>query len=251
MKKSNRYSSFDGKEVWKQLESIRSLGYSRSNIFTDWLDFMLNTLLSTTDNLARGNFLDKNTGAYEDRYMVVVNRYKKHNDKPRGERPPDYFFEAMSTLFKETWEKQQDILGQIFEERITFGENGQFFTPTHIADAMAKMIVKDNLKPNQTVCDPCCGSGRMLLGAAKECSEAIFYGTDSDLRCAKMTVINMFLFGLNAEIYWGNSLSMELWCRWVIRKGGYIFELECNEEEVKQVYRPIRKTVPLQLELAL
>lgn len=159
----------------------------------------------------------------------------------------------MSALFKETWEKQQDILGQIFEERIPFGENGQFFTPAHITDAMAKMMVKDNLKPNQTVCDPCCGSGRMLLGAAKECSEAIFYGTDIDLRCAKMAVINMFLFDLNAEISWGNTLSMELWRRWVIRKGGYVFELECKEKETKQVDRSMQTSPvqPVQLELAL
>lgn len=51
MKRSNRYSSSDGIEAWKQLENIHGLGYSLSSIFTDWLDFMLNTLLSTTELL--------------------------------------------------------------------------------------------------------------------------------------------------------------------------------------------------------
>lgn len=210
---------------------------------------MLNTLLSTTDNLARGNLSGKNTGSYEDRYMAVVNRYKKHNDKPRGVRPPDYFFQAMSALFKETWEKQQDILGQIFMECITCGENGQFYTPSHITDFMAKIAMGDQ-ETKTTVNDPCCGSGRFLISASKENPEAILYGTDIGIRCSKMAVINMFLFDLNAEIYWGNSLSLELWKRWIIRKGGYVFELECKEEEVKQVYRPVPKTAPVQLELA-
>lgn len=249
MKKSNRYSSPEGKETWEQLENIRRLGYSRSNIFTDWLDLMLNALLSMTDNMRRGNALGQFDGQYEERYMETIRRY--NNDRPIGKRPADYFAIAWSLLYQETVKKNKDILGTIFEEQITFGENGQFFTPAHIADVMAKMIGKGNLKLNQTVYDPCCGSGRMLLGASKENPEATFYGTDIDLRCTKMAVINMFLFDLNAEIYWGDSLRMELWKRWVVRKGGYVLELECKEEEAQQEHKPIPKSVPLQLELAL
>ncbi|MEE9356468.1 MAG: N-6 DNA methylase [Methylococcaceae bacterium] len=249
MKKSNRYSSSEGKEVWNQLEIIHSLGHSLSTVFSDWLDLMLNALLSMNDNMRRGNQLGQFDGQYEDRYMAIIKRY--NNDRPRGKRPADYFANAWVLLYKETAEKEKDTLGTIYEERITFGENGQFFTPAHIADAMAKMIIKGSLKPNQTVCDPCCGSGRMLLSAAKECPEAIFYGTDIDNRCAKMAVINMFLFDLNADIYWGNTLTMEFWKRWVIRKGGYVVELECKEEEGQQEHRPIPKAGSFQLELTL
>lgn len=248
-KRSNRYVSDDGKAVWKELESIHRLGYSYHNIFSDWLDLILNAHLSMIDNASRGNFSGKNTGVYEDRYMTITRKY--NNDRPQGKRPADYFASAWALLYQETKEKDKDILGTIYEERIGFGERGQFFTPTHIADAMAKMTVKGCLKPNQTVCDPCCGSGRMLLAAAKECPDAIFYGTDIDIRCAKMAAINMFLFNLNAEITWGNSLAMKSWKRWIVEKGGFVFEVDCKEEEKVEVKAiPERKSETTQLSLA-
>ena len=227
MKRSNRYSGEDGKATWKELDKITRFGYSMSNIFSDWLDLMLNALLSLSDNMKRDNLLEKFRnnnldGEYEDRYMEIVGRYNGERDQRKhGERPVDYFAEAWSLLVLETREKHKDILGQIFMDRITFGENGQFYTPDSITDMMGKIV---GLQAGNSVSDCCCGSGRMLISASKENPDIKVYGMDVDRRCAIMAVLNMWLFDLNAEITWGDALSLEIHKTWNIRKGGYVWE---------------------------
>lgn len=58
-----------------------------------------------------------------------------------------------------------------------------------------------------------------------------------------MTALNMLLFNLNADIYQGNSLSMEMSCLWRIRKGGFIWETKVSdkEPEYKVTYEGGRK----------
>ena len=80
---SNRYVSSHGKEDWIELEKICSMGYSRYNVFSDWVDLILNSLLSLTDNLRRDKFVDKFMenkfdGKYEERYMSIVQKYKEN-----------------------------------------------------------------------------------------------------------------------------------------------------------------------------
>ncbi|MGP8214230.1 MAG: N-6 DNA methylase, partial [Bacteroidia bacterium] len=96
---------------------------------------------------------------------------------------------------------------------ISRGKNGQFFTPEHVCDAMSAMLINKG-EQNKTILDPCCGSGRMLLSAAKISRDNTFYGADIDYRCVKMTAINLCLNALPGEVAWMNTLSMEHW-------GGY------------------------------
>ena len=218
-----KYKKEDGKEVWKELEKAISYN-SRDEVFNDWLDLILNSLLSLTDNLGRKNFIDKFKenkfdGKYNDRYMEIV---KKYGEGEKGKRPIDYLSNAFALLRKETQEKQKDILGDIYVEMITFGQNGQYFTPGHITDLMAEITGIGN---GEKVNDPSCGSGRFLISALKENSNSNFFGEDIDERCAKMAVINMWLFDVkNAEIKHGNSLSDEVWKTWRILRGGFIYE---------------------------
>lgn len=219
MNKSNRYIG-DGKEIWQELEKVGMY----SNVFDDWLDLILNSLLALTDNLSRENIIqkfkeNKLDGKYNDKYMEIVKKYK--NDAEKGKRPMDYFVNAWVLLYKETQEKQKDIIGQIYEQKVSYGEHGQFFTPEHITEAMTKMVEP---KEKEKVYDPCCGSGRFLISAFKNNPNVILRGIDIDVRCAKMCVINMFLFDCNSVITWGDSLAMEEWQKWQTGKGGYITE---------------------------
>ena len=57
-----------------------------------------------------------------------------------------------------------------------------------------------------TVCDPCCGSGVMLLAGASCCPRWVldwgfvqFYGMDIDETCVKMAKVNVMLYGLNGS----------------------------------------------------
>ena len=42
-----------GKETWQELQEIGRFGYAMSEVFSDFLDVCLNTVLSLTDNAER------------------------------------------------------------------------------------------------------------------------------------------------------------------------------------------------------
>lgn len=224
MKKSNRIG-YRG-ESWKTLNELISSGkYSRDKIFNDWLDLILASGLALRDNIQRKGLkidLLKMDGVYEDRYMEIVQSYDNSGEK--GKRPVDCFAAAYHFLMKEIEETDKDCLGDIFMSEITFGEHGQFFTPEHITEMMAIMTVPSKSeKGRYVVCDPCCGSGRMLMSAHKNNPEAFLVGIDLDPRCAKICAINLMLRNLSGDVYWGNSLTAEMETVWMVR-GGFIEE---------------------------
>jgi type I restriction-modification system DNA methylase subunit len=232
MKKGNTRDLHHGKEVWKHLEQVC---YSRSTgqVFSDWLDLMLAAYLSLTDNFARPNFIEKVKankfdGIYEDRYLEIVKKYA--DDAKRGERAIDHLAAAHSELVKEVEVSQVDVLGEIYMAMITFGEHGQFFTPRHISEMMAQIAKPAN---GETVMDPTCGSGTMLIEAGKQNPNAIYTGCDLDQRCAKMAALNMIFFNLDADIYWGDSLRNEMYLQWHVAKGGFVWERELPQEQRK------------------
>jgi 2-polyprenyl-3-methyl-5-hydroxy-6-metoxy-1,4-benzoquinol methylase len=102
-----------------------------------------------------------------------------------------------------------DALGDLFMECVSFGRNGQFFTPQPVCDMMAELNYGDDLADGKTVCDPACGSGRMLLAMAKKNRRLRFYGSDNDITCVKMAVLNMLINSMKGEIAWMNALTME------------------------------------------
>lgn len=84
-----------------------------------------------------------------------------------GTRPADYFADALGELMRQLKRNCTDILGHIFTEEITRGENGQFFTPETVCQFMAQIMVPEPTEEVFTYNDPCCGSGRMLLAMQK------------------------------------------------------------------------------------
>lgn len=102
-----------------------------------------------------------------------------------------------------------DALGDLFMECVSFGKNGQFFTPQPICDMVARMVYSEGLEEGKTVIDMACGSGAMLLSMAKLQRNLHFYGADNDLTCVKMATLNLLVNSMRGEIAWMNSLSME------------------------------------------
>lgn len=148
-------------------------------------------------------------GAKEDRYLSIINKY----EKPEAYKLSD----ALGALVIEMTGDgtgMVDVLGSFFEEHISHGHNGQYFTPQPICDMLA--CLNQPVKPLQRVLDPACGSGRMLMGMAKISRFAKFYGADTDINCARMTCINMFLNTMYGEVAWMNSLSNQYYGGWVI-----------------------------------
>jgi len=118
-------------------------------------------------------------------------------------------FENWSIACDNDGEGFYDALGDLFMECVSFGRNGQFFTPQPVCDMMSLLTHGDELKEGQTVCDPACGSGRMLLAMAKQNRRMKFYGSDNDHTCVKMAVLNMLVNSMPGEVAWMNTLSLE------------------------------------------
>ncbi|MGP8215760.1 MAG: N-6 DNA methylase [Bacteroidia bacterium] len=163
-------------------------------VFTDFLDMVICAL---------------SLGQYEEEYLEIVKRYKKEE--------VNLFCELLAQaaiIMDDGGIGLKDCLGEFFQNHITRGRNGQFFTPEHICDFMAQINMDKETTVGKTILDPCCGSGRMLLSAAKVNRNNYFYGADIDARCVKMTAINLCINALPGEVAWMNSLSGEHW-------GGY------------------------------
>jgi hypothetical protein len=75
---------------------------------------------------------------------------------------------------------------------------------------MAKVVgIGPNTRQDQTIYDPTCGSGSLLLKAADEGRRGItIYGQENDLATWALARMNMFLHGHPTAVLWkGNTLS--------------------------------------------
>jgi type I restriction enzyme M protein len=91
---------------------------------------------------------------------------------------------------------------------------GQFYTPAEVSRIMSKVIGINAAKSGtQTIYDPTCGSGSLLLKGHDEAKSATgkdlaIYGQENDLATWALAKMNMFLHDCpSAEIWKGNTLS--------------------------------------------
>lgn len=150
---------------------------------------------------------------YEDEYLQTIAYYK--GSELRYEFP-----NAFAQLVVEMEERidsslGNDVLGEFFEQNISNGRNGQFFTPYPICQFIASIPHTDSVYDAESskertlrILEPACGSGRMLLAAHKVNGTGHeYYGIDIDRTCVKMTALNLFLNGVwNSEVMCANSL---------------------------------------------
>ncbi len=144
----------------------------------------------------------------EEEYLATVHKGYEKGDP--GRRGIDRITRAFSMTVKAMEETGDDVLGDLFTGGITYGEKGQFFTPSSVADLLASLSLPvERTDEPETVCDPASGSGRMLLKVGKRQPHWEFTGQDSDHRCAQMTAINLGLNGLHGWSAWMNTLTLE------------------------------------------
>ena len=109
-----------------------------------------------------------------------------------------------------------DLLGDAYEYLMRHfatesgKSKGQFYTPSEVSRIMAKVIgFGPDTRPDQTLYDPTCGSGSLLLKAADEAPNDItVYGQEMDNATWALARMNMFLHGHpTAELWRGNTLA--------------------------------------------
>ena len=93
-----------------------------------------------------------------------------------------------------------DLLGDAYEYLMrnfateSGKSKGEFYTPAEVSRIMAKIIGVKNAKPKNTVYDPTCGSGSLLLKVADESPIKLsLYGQEKDVTTAALAKMNMIL----------------------------------------------------------
>lgn len=106
-----------------------------------------------------------------------------------------------------------DALGELYELLIASkgrrSNAGQFFTPMHLCDLMAKLNGADTPVTGKRVSDPSCGSGRTLIAFHVRNLGNTLYAEDIDRTCAMMCVCNFLIHGCVGEVVWHDSLLPE------------------------------------------
>lgn len=106
-----------------------------------------------------------------------------------------------------------DIIGDAYEYLIgKFASDagkkaGEFYTPSEVSTLLAKLVEP---KDGERICDPTCGSGSLLLKAAKEVGSKnlSLYGQEVNGSTWALARMNMFLHEMdNARIEWGDTLN--------------------------------------------
>lgn len=128
----------------------------------------------------------------------------------RWERPDlDLFAEALVALVSEMETRPfEDLIGGYYMEFALSQKgqqwNGEFHTPKHICDLMARMTLGDmESLPAEgpiTICEPSCGAGAMILSLGEVCSPEVrrrlrMTAIDISRAACDMAFINTTLWG--------------------------------------------------------
>ena len=190
------------KEFTSKLEALdKSKG-----VYTVFKDFLTLSCCSLAQPFYRSDEL-------EQRYKHIISEYTKEQ--------AEEFSQLLALLVSAFEQKHQDFLGEVFTQ-CDFGRSnkGQFFTPYRVSKLMSELtgynVKKYSGSDIMTLCEPCCGSGGMIIAFAEAMLESgmnyqhrlYVEATDIDELCFKMTYIQLSILGIPAKVIWGDSLSM-------------------------------------------
>ena len=164
----------------------------------------------------------------EERYLQIIRSYKPDQQKKLTEIFAKVYALLASVVYDNG--KFNDNLGEIFMRCNLGNKNaGQFFTPYHISELMARVTIDETLVKEKiaddgilAINDPCCGGGGMIMAAlevlhdlgvnyARNC---FIEANDVDLRCVHMTYLQLALTGVPAIVRHQNTLTRECWSVW-------------------------------------
>lgn len=197
--------------IVENLETVCREGHSVGRVFVDWVRLQLISLASDDT---------------ESDYRSIIDRYRVESESASPPRRPVLLFtDAFAELVQGVIQTGSDLYGDIYH-RLSQGTDrlGQYFTPHNIATAKADMtdltgdsppeygagdLSPDAIEARPSIMDPACGSGRLLVAAARAQPHGIYYGVDKDPTCARMAALNLLLCNVDGQIVHGDSLTMD------------------------------------------
>lgn len=203
------------------VRALQSISYARSiyEVFQDWLSVSAIAISNAVDWTHREE--------REEVYLQIVSEYSKAEQEKLAEALAQL---VLALQYEQNIHGPTDILGQVFHALELHNKyKGQFFTPPHVCELMGSItLAGENLenilakKGYITVCEPCIGSGGMVLGTAKAMGDRhlnyqtqfVVTGIDIDIKCVQMAYLQLSLLGIPAVVIHGNSLTNETWSHW-------------------------------------
>lgn len=174
--------------------------YSAPELFTDWVKLY---------SLSFANII--HGPAHEEREDLFRSIYDKHDKKTMT-----MFYETFAMLIDAMYHEMSDYLGDIY---MAIGQAsslaGQFFTPFHLSELTAKLGTTEEVEYPVIMNEPACGSGGLIIAAAKALKDkGIDYqrymkvvAQDLDSRCVAMCHVQLSLYGIDAIVVSGSTLT--------------------------------------------
>ena len=181
--------------------------YSAPELFTDWVK------LASLSFAKCGLYMQppKVIAEREELYNAIVQKHSKEE--------METFYRATAALIEAMDEEMNDYLGEIY---MWIGQAsslaGQFFTPFHLSELTADVAIALGKDPEfipTTFNEPACGSGGLIIAAAKRMKKlGINYQKkmdvvcqDLDSRCVAMCHVQLSLYGISAIVVQGSTLT--------------------------------------------
>ena len=146
--------------------------------------------------------------------------FNDENKLGRGKEMQDRLSKLVAIFegldFSMNWAHGDDLLGDAYEYLMrnfateSGKSKGQFYTPAEVSRIMAKVVgIGPGTRQDQTIYDPTCGSGSLLIRAADEAPNGVtIYGQEMDNATWSLAKMNTLLHGHpTAELWQGNTLA--------------------------------------------
>ncbi len=238
LKKSQLYSS-----LWQSCDELRGgmdasqyKDYVLTLLFMKYVSDKPDTLIEVPDG---GGFADmamlKGDKEIGDKINKIIGKLAEANDLKgvidqadfndesklgKGKEMQDRLSKLVAIFedldFRANRAGGDDLLGDAYEYLMMHfatesgKSKGQFYTPAEVSRIMAKVVgIGSNTRPDQTIYDPTCGSGSLLLKAADETPNGVtVYGQEMDNATWALARMNMVLHGHStADLRNDNTLA--------------------------------------------
>lgn len=193
------------------LDKIKQLASEHCNSIRECF-FDLVALMASSIDAMNINNREKS----EKLYNSVIAKYSNEE----REKFVDIFGDILLYFNKHSY---CDLLGQLAQDlNVLDSSKSQFFTPVHISDFMSDLLfTKEDYEMKVgdhgyfSIADPCVGSGRLVISAAKQLEgfdrdfrkHIIVTACDIDMSMVYISFIQFSILGIPARIYCGNSLD--------------------------------------------
>jgi type I restriction enzyme M protein len=242
LKKSDLYSS-----LWKSCDELRGgmdasqyKDYILTLLFVKYVTDKSQTDPNSLIDVPKGGSFDdilalKGDKEIGDKINKIISRLAEANDLQKvidladfndeeklgkGKEMQDRLTKLVTIFsdldFRGSRAEGDDLLGDAYEYLMRHfatesgKSKGQFYTPAEVSRVLAKIVgIGPNTRQDQTVLDPACGSGSLLLKAAAEAPRGItIYGQEKDNATWALSKMNMILHGSeDADIQKGDTIT--------------------------------------------